>query len=57
MDPRCAAFPGGVPFEVLLSKADHRKPYPGDLSIQFDPKTPKDAEYAAMIFDTDDTGA
>jgi hypothetical protein len=53
MDCKCAAFPAGIPEEILLSKsaADHRKPYPGDLGIQFDPKTPKDAEYAAMIFD------
>jgi hypothetical protein len=51
MDAKCAAFPAGIPQEILFSQKDHRQPYPGDLSIQFDPKTPEDAKYAAMIFD------
>jgi hypothetical protein len=50
LDPKCAAFPAGIPWEILLSKVDHRKPYPGDLSIQFEPKTPEDADYAETIF-------
>jgi hypothetical protein len=57
MNPKCAAFPSGIPWEILLSKQDHRKPIPGDLGIQFDPKTDKDAAYAAMIFRDDKPGA
>ena len=57
MDAKCAAFPQGIPWEILLSQKDHRQPYPGDLSIQFDPKTPQDAKYAAMIFDDGDAKA
>jgi hypothetical protein len=52
-DPRCDAFPGGIPNEILLSKADHRKPFPGDNGIQFEPKSAKDAEYASFMFDED----
>jgi hypothetical protein len=52
MESKCDAFPAGIPWEILLSKADHRKPFAGDSGIQFEPRTPKDAEYAAMIFDT-----
>jgi hypothetical protein len=51
LEPKCDAFPAGIPHEILFSQADHRKPYPDDLGIQFEPKTPKDAEYAAMMFE------
>jgi hypothetical protein len=50
-DPRCRAFEKGVPWEILLSQVDHRKPFPGDLSIQFEPKTPEDAKYAETMFE------
>jgi hypothetical protein len=56
MEPKCDAFKG-IPWEILLSQKDHRQPYPGDRSIQFDPKTPQDAKYAAMIFDDGDAKA
>lgn len=46
----CDAFPAGIPQQILLSQADHRQPFAGDQGIQFDPKTPADAEYAAEIF-------
>ncbi|MFI5261008.1 MAG: hypothetical protein ACHQZR_00470 [Candidatus Limnocylindrales bacterium] len=49
-DPKCAAFPAGIPTEILLSRADHRTPYPGDRGMQFAPQTDQDARYAAMIF-------
>ena len=32
----CAGFPNGIPSEILVSKKDHRKPYPGDHGIQFE---------------------
>jgi hypothetical protein len=50
-DPKCAAFPAGIPWPILLSETDHRKPYPDDLGIQFDPKTPDDAKYAERMFE------
>lgn len=31
----CAAFPDGIPGEILDSSADHRHTYPGDNGIQF----------------------
>ena len=51
MEPHCSAFPEGVPWDVLLSKVDHRQPFPGDNGIQFEPKTSTDAKYAVMLFE------
>lgn len=50
-DPKCAAFPAGVPWPILLSQADHRKAYPDDRGIKFAPKDEDAAEYAALVFD------
>ena len=35
--PRCAAFPDGIPDEILWNELRHTKPYPGDRGIQYDP--------------------
>jgi hypothetical protein len=51
LDPRCSAFPKGIPNEILLSKADHRQPFAGDNGIRFDPQDAKAAEYAKTLFD------
>jgi hypothetical protein len=34
----CAAFPDGIPREIFMNMYDHRKPYPGDHGIHFEPR-------------------
>jgi len=34
----CAAFPKGIPDEILVGGNKHDKPYPGDHGIQFEPR-------------------
>jgi hypothetical protein len=52
LDPKCDAFPQGIPWDVLLSKVDHRQPLTGDHGVEFEPVEPSDADYADFIFRT-----
>lgn len=35
---RCRAFPNGIPTQILLAKHDHRRPFPGDRGIRYEPR-------------------
>lgn len=35
----CAAFPRGIPEEILLGEVMHRKPIEGDLGFQYQRRT------------------
>lgn len=37
--PRCKAFPGGIPSEILDGDDDHTTPFRGDNGIQYEPIT------------------
>jgi hypothetical protein len=50
IDATCTAFPDGIPWDILLSKADHRQLFPGDHNLQFEPKSAEDEAYADMLF-------
>lgn len=34
----CAAFPDGIPDEILVGDFNHTEPYPGDRGIRFEKK-------------------
>ena len=36
---RCRAILDGIPVPIKMNKHDHRKPYPGDHGIRFEPMT------------------
>ena len=51
---KCEVFPERIPTDILHSKHDHRKPYPGDNGIRFEPVDDEAAEIVARMFDDDD---
>lgn len=47
---RCAAFPGGIPWEIQAGEWDHRLPHPGDRGIRYEALTPEEfRERAAAL--------
>jgi hypothetical protein len=33
----CDAFPGGIPDAITINQSDHRRPFPGDNGIRWEP--------------------
>ncbi len=46
---QCDAFPAGIPWEILEGKSDHRKPFPGDQNIRFEPESASASAYADAV--------
>jgi hypothetical protein len=44
--PTCAAYPEGIPTEILYNEVDHRFPLPGDHGIQFEPDEGEESPFA-----------
>ena len=34
----CVAFPKGIPDDIWWNQADHRKPFPGDHEVRWEPR-------------------
>lgn len=46
----CAAYPTGIPIQIIESEVDHRLPYAGDGGIQF-AQNPDLPEPADLVFE------
>jgi hypothetical protein len=47
---KCKAFPQGIPREIFFEYYDHRKEFPGDNGIRFEPETEKDWEWVNSLY-------
>lgn len=50
----CAAFPLGIPEEILSGQHDHRKAYDGDGGIRWEPADDEAAELSASMDEEDE---
>lgn len=48
---RCRAFPNGIPQQILEFEVDHRKPFPGDNGVQFEPIEGITEEELQVVFE------
>lgn len=53
-DRTCDAFPDGIPDAIWRAECDHRKAYPGDNGVTFEPVDDDAAEYVAALFEDTD---
>lgn len=49
--PRCAAFPFGIPTEIWHDFFDHREVFPGDRGIRFETASSIGTEYVSRLYD------
>lgn len=47
--PTCAAFPAGIPDEILRQGFDHRQEFPGDNGIRFEPDADADMDVVERV--------
>lgn len=44
----CAAFPKGIPIEIIAGRVTHRTPYPGDHGIRWRPTPGYEKMFSGM---------
>ena len=50
-DWTCKAFPDEIPRDIVFEHFDHRKPYPGDRGIRFEPVDARAEERVKWLYD------
>jgi|CXWL01.1.fsa_nt_gi hypothetical protein len=48
-EPMCAAFPDGIPTQILNGRMDHRRPVHGDNGIVFEARANTHPEFMARF--------